>query len=196
MEKSAHVPEPQVRPLADQVEVEVGEGGGEGVRVGLLDDGPVRLGHAQAVAEGADTHDSGVSAEGLRHQYTEILTEIRHYSNLRFAIFTLFFAVSGALLSAAFGFFEIKGSVTARQVQSFMRPGGLLVTLLFFLYELRIQALINHGFRTGSALETKLAYNYLSSRPPWRWYRSHNATRAFFAALLGLWLWLLLVSPG
>lgn len=145
--------------------------------------------------ERPDTSNPAVPAEGLRHEYTEVLSEIRHYSNLRFAIFTLFFAVSGALLSAAFGLIEVKGDVTSRQLQSFVRFGGLLITCLFFLYELRIQALINHGFRAGVALESRLLYSYLSSRPSWRWYRSHHATIVFFVLLLGLWLWLLLLSP-
>jgi hypothetical protein len=131
-------------------------------------------------------------AEGLRHAYSEVLTEVRHYSSLRFAIFTLFFAVVGALFSAAFGFFEIKGAGSTKHVHFMVRVGGLIVTLLFLLYELRIQALINHGIRTGVELESELGYTLLSKRPPWRWYRSHYATIAFFTLLIALWIWLLI----
>jgi len=33
----------------------------------------------------------------LRHEYTEVVQNMRHCSNLRFAIFTIFFAVMGAV---------------------------------------------------------------------------------------------------
>jgi len=33
------------------------------------------------------------SAENLRHEYTEAAQTIRHYANLRFALFSIFFAV-------------------------------------------------------------------------------------------------------
>lgn len=35
----------------------------------------------------------GRSEESLRHEYTEVVQNVRHYSNLRFAVFTIFFAV-------------------------------------------------------------------------------------------------------
>jgi len=43
------------------------------------------------------------SEESLRHEYTEVLQLIRHYSNLRFAIYTILFAAVGGLGFVAFG---------------------------------------------------------------------------------------------
>lgn len=35
------------------------------------------------------------SEESLRHEYTEVALNARHYSNLRFAVYTILFAVEG-----------------------------------------------------------------------------------------------------
>lgn len=35
----------------------------------------------------------GRSEESLRHEYTEVVQNVRHYSNLRFVIVSLLFAV-------------------------------------------------------------------------------------------------------
>lgn len=43
------------------------------------------------------------SEESLRHEYSEVVQNFRHYSNLRFAIFTIFFAVIGGVGFVAFG---------------------------------------------------------------------------------------------
>lgn len=36
-------------------------------------------------------------------EYREVLLSIRHYSALRFAIFSVFIAITGALISALYG---------------------------------------------------------------------------------------------
>ena len=46
--------------------------------------------------------------EELSLEYSEVNNNIRHYSALRFAIFTVYFAVIGGIVSIAFGFFENK----------------------------------------------------------------------------------------
>jgi hypothetical protein len=93
----------------------------------------------------------------------------------------------GGLASISFGFFEFKYG-NPEQIKFWGRVGGLLVTLLFFYYELRIQSLINHNIEVGKALEKLLGYNHISTRPSWGHLRSHYATTAFFFALIGFWL--------
>jgi hypothetical protein len=46
--------------------------------------------------------------ENLRHEYSEVNNNLRHYSALRFAIFGVYFAVVGGVSSIAFGLVEIK----------------------------------------------------------------------------------------
>src|SRR5205085_12632311 len=53
------------------------------------------------------SEDKG-SLENLRLEYSEANNNRRHYSNLRFAVLTVFFAVLGGVASVAFGFVEIK----------------------------------------------------------------------------------------
>jgi hypothetical protein len=43
------------------------------------------------------------SEESLRHEYTEVALNARHYSGLRFAVFTILFAVLGGVGFVAFG---------------------------------------------------------------------------------------------
>lgn len=67
------------------------------------------------------------SEESLRHEYTEVVQNIRHYSNLRFAVFSIFFAVLGGVGIVAFGKgqFDEHAAVVAR-------IGGFPVIALFW----------------------------------------------------------------
>src|ERR1041384_3603244 len=125
--------------------------------------------------------------EGLRHEYSEVNNDIRNHSTLRFSIFTVYLAALGGLSSVAFGFFEFRYG-NPEYIKLWGRLGGLLVTLLFFYYERRIQSLINHNLETGKELESLLKYAHISTRPTWGKYRSHNATTIFFYILIIFWL--------
>jgi hypothetical protein len=106
--------------------------------------------------------------------------------------FTVFFAALGGLISVSFGFFEIK-SGNPENIKLAGKIGGLLITILFFYYALRIQSLINHSFMRGREIESLLQYKHLLNMP-WGKYRSYHATRAFFVILIGFWLWVLFLS--
>ena len=84
--------------------------------------------------------------ECLRHEYSEVHHDIRQYSALRFAIFTVFFASFGALASISFGIVKSE-TRNPKHVELGARVAALLVTLLFYRYELRIQSLIDHGLK-------------------------------------------------
>jgi len=56
----------------------------------------------------SEREDIELHFEELSLEYSEVNTNIRHYSALRFAIFTVYFAVIGGIVSIAFGFFENK----------------------------------------------------------------------------------------
>ena len=130
-------------------------------------------------------HD--VKQEALRHEYSEVCSDIRNHSILRFNIFTVYLAAIGGISSIAFGVFEIKYNDPAT-VKVWARIGGLIVTMLFFYYELRIQSLIDHNVFRAKVLEEQLDYNHYRSRPSWSWWRTQNATRVFFFALVLLWV--------
>jgi membrane associated rhomboid family serine protease len=125
--------------------------------------------------------------EGLRQEYTEVNNTIRNYSTLRFSIFTVFLAALGGLVSVSFGFIDFKyGGGNA--IMLWGRIGGLLVTLLFYIYERRIQYLIDHSLEAGRELEILLHYKHLSTRLSWRWYRGHNATTIFLVIVILFWI--------
>lgn len=150
----------------------------------------------QSSAEGKQelqtTTDSHVTEpprdpEGLRHEYTQVNEFIRHYATLRFAIMTVYLAAMGGLLSVAFGFFELKTG-NLEHVKLWGRLGGLLTTTLFFIYETRVQSLINFRLKIGRKLEEQLGYTHLKSRPSWGRFRTHNFTNAFYVLLMLFWL--------
>jgi hypothetical protein len=125
--------------------------------------------------------------EGLKQQYTEVNNHIRHYSVLRFSIFTVFLAALGGLVSVSFKLLDFKYG-NEIEIMLWGRIGGLLVTALFFFYELRIQALIDNSLGVGRDIESLLGYKHLSKRPSWGKYRSHSATRLFFLILILFWI--------
>jgi hypothetical protein len=67
------------------------------------------------------------SEESLRHEYTEVGLNARHYSNLRFAVFTILFAVMGGVGFVAFG----KGQFDAYTAQV-ARIAGFSVIGIFW----------------------------------------------------------------
>jgi hypothetical protein len=125
--------------------------------------------------------------EGLKHEYTEVNNTIRQYSTLRFAIFTVYFAALSGLAAVAFGFFESK-SGNPEQVKLWGRIGGLLVSVLFFRYELRVQALINLSLARGKWLELQLGYKQLLSRPSGGYFSMPRFTQYFYCLLILFWL--------
>lgn len=125
--------------------------------------------------------------DALRHEYSEVNNDIRNHSNLRFTIFTVYLAAIGGLSSVAFGFFEFKYG-DPEQTKFWGRIGALVVTLLFFYYERRLQSLIDHNIGIGKELEKLLGYNHITARPSWGKFRSHYATNVFFGLVIIFWL--------
>ena len=125
--------------------------------------------------------------EDQKHEYSEVCSDIRNHSTLRFNIFTVYLAAIGGISAVAFGIVQFNYSDPNR-AKLWGKVGGLLVTALFFYYELRVQSLIDHNVRRAKALEGVLGYKHYTERRSWGWYRSHNATRVFFGLLSLFWL--------
>jgi hypothetical protein len=122
----------------------------------------------------------------LRQEYSEVNNYIRSHSNLRFTIFTVYLAALGGLFSI-----ELFASKYGdEQIKLFGKFGGLLVTLLFFFYELRIQSLIDHNIKTGKELEIALGYNNIRSRPSWLFRTSYMTTIVFLVLIVCWIIWI------
>jgi len=100
------------------------------------------------------------SEESLRHEYSEVVQNFRHYSNLRFAIFTIFFAVIGGVGFVAFGQeqFDWHAALVAR-------IAGFGVIAVFWMYEERTSRIFEHHRQVAVNLEHELKYTQISTRP-------------------------------
>jgi hypothetical protein len=123
------------------------------------------------------------SEESLRHEYTEAVQHIRHYSNLRFAVFSIFFAVMGGVGFVAFG----KGEFDPNAAEM-TRIAGIFVIAIFWLYEESLSEFFEHYVRVSLELGHALGY---TPRPATgvHFPRTMITFRLFFAVVALLWLY-------
>ena len=124
------------------------------------------------------------STESIRHEYDQTLQNLRHYSNLRFAVFSIFIAVIGGVGFVAFG----KGQFDDGAVKA-ARAAGFLVVAVFWLYEERTGLWLDHFRMVAVELDRMLGYSQMDTRSdPIRYLPGATAlTRAFFLVILLLW---------
>lgn len=132
------------------------------------------------------------SEESLRHEYTEVVQNIRHYSNLRFAAFSIFIAIVAGLGLVSFG----KGQF-GEHAAVIARIAGFLVIAIFGLYEERLTELFQHFMRTAIALERLLGYTQWTDRPIGKGHIPNRIVimRLFYSTLALLWLYGMFTVP-
>ncbi len=108
----------------------------------------------------------------------------RHYSALRFVMFSVYFAVTAGTASAAFGVVEIK-SYGASLITGMIRASGLLITVAFLMYELRLERVINHYRDWVKKLEDELDYTQMKKRPQSK--MTFWTTRALYGLMIAFW---------
>jgi len=132
------------------------------------------------------------SEESLRHEYTEAAQTIRHFSNLRFAIFTIFFAVMAGVGIVAFGKdqFDSQAAMVAR-------VAGFFVIAIFWVYEERVSRYFDHHSRVVVELERSLGYTQYSTKPVMPRYLPDTivVVRFFFFLFTLLWLYAVFAVP-
>ena len=124
------------------------------------------------------------SEESLRHEFTEATLYNRHHTNLRFVVFSIFFAVIGGVGFVAFGKGQFHGSA------AFMaRIAGVLVIAIFWLYNERLSELVDYYSQLRSSLERALGYS--SRQPGGTGYfpRMIVIWRVFYVLVTMLWLY-------
>ncbi len=122
----------------------------------------------------------------LRYEYSEVNQNFRHYSNLRFAILSVFFAGAGLLFSIAFG--PINSTAYFRMLA---KLGGLLITIVFFIFEHILNEYLRHFAKVAIELEELLGYRQFKSRPQFR-VQTRHATYGLYILLLVFWIYALL----
>lgn len=71
-----------------------------------------------------------------QYQYQEVMANIRHYSNLRFAMLTVFVAITGGLLTTSYTT-GIKIDTTLFGM-NIIRIAGLWISLVFLIFEVAL----------------------------------------------------------
>jgi len=125
--------------------------------------------------------------EQQKHEYEECAKNMRHYSNLRFAILTVY----GVAMAGLITLFGDLGFGQAGLV-GFL---GILISLVFMVMHERVVQLwvISHG--RACELEESLMYEHYRRRPPSTFFSNRNATRVLFGAFIVLWI-LILIFPA
>lgn len=124
------------------------------------------------------------SKELLLDELKEIGHQLRHYSSLRFAILTVFFAFLGGAVS-------IGTTLQQQQIQDFyvisVKLGGFLGTLVFWFFEMRIgRNFVRYEIRADE-IEKQLGFHVYSGRlnvtikTPW-------VTAVLYSAVLIFWI--------
>jgi hypothetical protein len=131
------------------------------------------------------------SNESIRHEYDQVFQNVRHYTNLRFAIFSIFFAVIGGVGFVAFG----KGQFDDGAVKA-ARAAGFLVVVVFWLYEARASLFLDHYRKVAVELERMLEYCQMDTRlKSFRYLPSATAVnRVFFPLIFLFWAYAVVLA--
>ncbi len=130
----------------------------------------------------------------VRAEYVEANSYHRHYSNLRFAILPIYFAVVGALGAVATGVAVTHTKVFVTPGKTLDLPrcaavGAALVTILFFTFERRCEQLLDYFETRQINLESVLGYKTVTERPKGRtliW----QSTQLFYIVSLLAWIFI------
>lgn len=123
-----------------------------------------------------------------RAEYTEVMAGLRHYSALRFAVFTLFVAVAGGLSTVAFGIGIDKPN---SQLSLVARLAGVVVTFIFAGFEYLTDRYLKTFGDTAKELEPLLGFSLWSRRPDQLKWVGILSVGGFYLSVLVFWIWAL-----
>ena len=133
--------------------------------------------------------------ESLRHEYSEVLQNIRNFQNLRYAIFSVFIAIMAGLGLVAFG----KGQF-GPDAALMARVTAILVIAVFWLEDERLTRHFEHFLSMAIELERILGYKQWTALPRSRLWmgnvlRRSIIWRTFFLLLTLLWFYGIFAVP-
>lgn len=128
-----------------------------------------------------------------KNEYSELMQMLRFYGNMRFALLTVFAALTGGLL-AFLGKAETASSAVPLQA---MRIGGLIVALVCWVGEVSAVFVWSHFAKRAAALEDVLGYRMYSTMPGAPHFRFLPTTYAVWLLylLVGVF-WLVTIAHG
>ena len=138
-----------------------------------------------------DKREKARSIDEMKLEYSEINQNMRHYSSLRFTIFTVYFAVLTGVILIAFG-----NSSLLPDAPQLARFFGLFLTLFFGYYHERASLVYQHFSDRGTELEEIFGYKQITTmpHPKIRLLRFRYVTRFFFLFLTIFWLYVFFVD--
>ena len=117
-------------------------------------------------------------------EYSEILTSLRHYSNIRFAVLTLFSAINGALFSATFGT-SVEDTTLRAQLHHMWPSVGVVTGVVFFLMVCCITSFVITFRRRASEIFSECHFN---QTPLWSRRLARYIFKSLYLAMTGFWL--------
>lgn len=123
-------------------------------------------------------------ANSKNDEYLDLSSNMRFYANIRFAQLTLFAAVTAALLTVAYG----QESPPAARAFCFIKVGGILASVIFFIMEERGTSYYFHFKQRAIELEKLLGYGQYTNIPKRGVWTATNAARGFIIAVGLFWL--------
>lgn len=128
-------------------------------------------------------------SEGNRHEYSEICSALRHYSALRFAVLTVFFALLAGLVTVVFGDFQ-QNQQSINFIDKSAKIGGIFGTFIFWIFEERILSTMRYLERRVSDLEGYLGYKQYSPqrRRTFLYIKTQYATRMLYIMIGMFWV--------
>ena len=121
--------------------------------------------------------------ESTVKEYLDASENFRHYSSLRFAIFTIYLAVMAGLGSVGLK----NDPAYSGYVPTVAKIGGLLMTLAFWHYEERAFQLLKHFRDQAKSLEGALIYTQFTKMPVKRFREPMHFARILFFAIALFW---------
>jgi membrane associated rhomboid family serine protease len=100
--------------------------------------------------------------EKHQHEYEQVCDTLRHYSNLRFVVLTVFFAFVGGDVAFIYG--REKTAPLSPFVALAAKMAGVYGTLIFWFIEWRISGYVNSLEKRAKELEEKLDYKIFHRR--------------------------------
>lgn len=125
--------------------------------------------------------------------FTELNNNRRHYSALRFAMFTVYFAVIGGLASISFGILS-SGPLQQINIALCAKWAGLLVTMVFFWFEILCTLNLNYIKTLAEKLPPR--YEEITRRKKLPGLRAHYATWSLYSLIVMFWIYVLKLTQN
>lgn len=119
-----------------------------------------------------------------RDKFLEILSIVRHYSTLRFAMLTVFVAVNGGLLTQ---FFDCEFAAKNPEAMGLFRLAGSVLALIFLIFERALDHNLSHYWSVIAAYVGKHDALVSGRSRCYRW-SVPLATHSIFILSLLFWL--------